>query len=133
MKGLFVLLTALSGTALSGCFVGVDDRGGYADDAIFAVEWRIDGSRSPAACFDFGVDAAYVTIESVYGTEQEATVNCEEFGIDFYVLPGDYWATVELLDRSGRPISSVVETREMPLFVGDHEYVVADFPPDAFF
>ena len=58
-----IAFAALMGTALSGCFVGVDDRGGYADDAIFTVEWRIDGSRSPAACFDFDVDAAYVTIE----------------------------------------------------------------------
>jgi hypothetical protein len=134
MKSL-IPLAALMGTALSGCFVGVDDRGrgSYPDDAIFAVEWRIDGSRSPAACFDFGVDAAYVTIESRFGTEQEATVNCEDFAIDFYVEPGDYWATVELLDRTGRPISSVVETREMPLYAGDDEYVVAEFPPDAFF
>jgi hypothetical protein len=133
MKSWIPSLAALMGTALSGCFVGVDDRGGYADDAIFSVEWRIDGSRSPAACFDFGVDAAYVTIESRFGTEQEATVDCEDFGVDFYVQPGDYWATVELLDRTERPISSVVETREMPLFAGDDEYVVAEFPPDAFF
>lgn len=132
MKSLIPLLAALMGTALSGCFVGVDDRGGRDDDAIFTVEWRVDRSTSRAACLDFGADAAYVTIESRFGTEDSVTVPCEDFGHDFYLLPGSYWATVQMLDRGGREITSVVETDEYDLYAGDAEFVVADFPPDSF-
>lgn len=133
MKSYFAVLAALLGTALSsGCFVGIDDRRSPGD-AIFTVEWRIDGSSSPAACFDFGVDAAYVTVESRFGTEDAVTVNCEDFGYDFFLLPGRYWVTVQLLDRRQREITSVIETLEYDLYAGDGEVVVADFPPDSFF
>lgn len=133
MKHGISLLAALLGTALSGCFVGIEDRHHpHDDDVLFTVEWRIDRSTSPAACFDFGVDSAYVTIESRFGTEDSVTVDCEKFGWDFYLPPGTYWATVQLLDRRGREITSVVETYEYDLYAGESEYVVADFPPDSF-
>ena len=129
MKSWIPLLAALSVTALSGCFVGVDD---HHDDAIFTVEWTVDRSTSRVACLDFGADSAYVTIESRFGTEDSLTLPCEAFGHDFILLPGRYWATVQLLDRRGREITSVVETDEYDLYAGDGEYVVADFPPDSF-
>lgn len=132
MKSLFTLLVALSGIALSGCFVGVEDHG-HPDDAIFTVEWRIAGSSSRAACLDFGADWAYVTVESRFGTEDSATVPCEDFGYDFYLLPGTYWVTVQLLDRREREITSVIETDEYDLYAGNGEFVVADFPPSSFF
>jgi hypothetical protein len=128
MKSLITLLAALSGIAFSGCVVD-----GGPSDAIFTVEWRIDGSSSRGACLDFGVDAAYLTVESRFGLEDEATLPCEDFGFDFYLPPGDYWVTAVLLDRRGREITSVIETDEYPLFAGDGEFVVADFPPDSFF
>jgi hypothetical protein len=128
MKSLIALLAALSGIAFSGCVVD-----GGPGDAIFTVEWRIDGSASRLACLDFGADAAYVTVESRFRTEDSATVPCEDFGYDFYLAPGSYWATVQLLDRADREITSVVETDEFDLFAGDGEFVVADFPPDSFF
>jgi hypothetical protein len=132
MKSLIPLLAALSGIALSGCVVGVDDRGAPGD-GIFTVEWRIDGAASRADCAYFGADVAYLTVESRFGREDEATVPCEDFGYDFFLLPGDYWVTVQLLDRRDRPISSIIETDEYPLYAGDGQYVVADFPPDSFF
>lgn len=131
MKSLIALLAALSGFALSGCVVGVD--GGGPGDAIFTVEWRIDGAAIRGDCAYFGADVAYLTVESRFGTEDSATVPCEDFGYDFYLLPGSYWVTVQLLDRRDRPVSSVIETLEYDLYAGDGEVVVADFPPDSFF
>jgi hypothetical protein len=133
MKSLLAaLLVVVSGTALTGCVVGVDDRRSYDDDALFTVEWTIAGSSRGIACDDFGAYDAYVTIESRFGTEDSTTVACDRFGVDFYLLPGTYWATVQMLDRGGREISTVLETDEYDLYAGDAEYVVADFPPDSF-
>jgi hypothetical protein len=130
MKSWIPLLAALSGIALSGCIVDVAD--GYADDAVYTVEWRIDGSGHPAACRDFDAAFVYVTIESRAGTEDYATVPCEDFGVDFYLLPGRYWVTVTMLDRARFDISSTVQTDPITLRAGDGDYVVADFPPDSF-
>jgi hypothetical protein len=134
MKSLIPLLAALSGLALPGCFVGVDhDHGGaYADDALFTVEWSIDGSTDPDACLDFDAAYAYVTVESRYGTEADQTVPCERFSYDFYLPPGRYWVTVALQDRDRRDVTSVIETDSYSLAEGDSNYVVADFPPDSF-
>ena len=129
----WIALLVLSGMALSGCVVGVEHRHGYVDDAIFTVEWRIAGSASRAACRDFGVDAAYITIESRYGREDSATVPCEDFGYDFYLPPGRYWVTVTLLDRAQRDITSTIETDAYDLYANDGEFVEADFPPDSFY
>jgi hypothetical protein len=126
-----LLVAALLGPSLSSCFVGVD-RNRYDDEALFTVEWTVDGANDSEVCFDFDAEYAYVTVESRYGVEAEDTVLCDRFGIDFYVLPGDYWATVQLLDRAERPITTVVETDTYPLYEGDREYVVADFPPSSF-
>jgi hypothetical protein len=128
MKSLITLLAALSGIALSGCVVD-----GGPGDAIFTVEWRIDGRASRADCAYFAADVAYLTVESRFGVEDEATVPCEDFGYDFYLAPGDYWVTVELLDSRDRPVATGIETDEYPLFAGDGEVVVADFPSDSFF
>lgn len=133
MKTWIPLLAALSGFALSGCFVGVDRDGHYADDAIFTVEWRIEGSSHPDACLDFGARYAYLTVESRYGTEDDRTLPCEDFGYDFYVPPGTYWVTVTLLDRDHRDITSTIETDSYTLYENDGTDVVADFPEDSFF
>jgi hypothetical protein len=126
MKSLFALLAASSALTLSGCFVGIDD------DAVFTVEWRIDGSDHPAACADFRVDAAYVEIHSRSGLDDYRTVRCEDFGTDFDLPPGTYWATVSLVDRSGFDVTTVIETDEYRLTAGGGNYVVADFPPSSF-
>lgn len=133
MKTWIPLLAALSGIALPGCFVGVDHHGPYDDDAIFTVEWRIEGSSHPAACLDFGAAYAYVTLESRFGLEDDRTVPCEDFGYDFYAAPGRYWVTVTLLDRGQRDITSTIETDSYSLPPGGGEVVVADFPEDSFF
>jgi hypothetical protein len=130
MKSWISLLAVLSSIALSGCFVGVahDDS-----DAIFTVEWRIEGSSRRNACLDFGAEYAYVTVESRFGTEDYQTLPCEDFGYDFYVPPGRYSVTVTLLDSSHRDITTVLETASYSLGEGDGEVVVADFLEDSFF
>jgi hypothetical protein len=132
MKTWIPLLAAMMGIASPGCFVGVDRDGHYADDAIFTVEWRIEGSADRDACLDFDAAYAYLTIESRYGTEDDRTVRCEEFGYDFYVPPGRYWATVTLLDPNEHEITTTIQTDPETLYENDGTYVVADFPADSF-
>lgn len=131
MKSRIPLLGMVMGLALAlqGCFFAVDHD---AHDAIFTVEWRVDGSSHPDACWDFGAEYAFITVESRYGLETSRTVACERFGYDFYLAPGRYWVTVTLQDRHHDDITSVVETDSHTLYEGGGDYVVADFPPDSF-
>ena len=131
MKRLFsTLLLTLSSITASGCMVDVDHPGHYYDDAIFTVEWTVDGTTNPAECSRSGARYAYVRVESRYGVEAERTVPCEDFGTDFTVPPGRYWVHVVLLDRQHVDRTESVETD--PRYVEDSDYVVIDFPADSF-
>jgi hypothetical protein len=130
MKSWIPLLTAVAGIALPGCFVGVDHD--HQDDAVFTVEWSIDGATDGADCDYYGAAYADVTVESRYGTEDYAVVPCDRFQHDFYLAPGRYWVTVTMLDSHDDEVSTPVRTDSYDLFEGDSEYVVADFPPDSF-
>jgi len=129
MKSWIPLLTAVAGLALPGCFVGVDHDHG---DGVFTVEWSIDGATHGSDCDYFGAAYVDVTLESRYGTEDYAVVECDRFGYDFHAPPGRYWVTVTMMDDHDRDVSTTIRTDSYDLFEGDSEYVVADFPPDSF-
>jgi hypothetical protein len=135
MKRWIPLWAMCVGMALPGCMIPVDhDHGGfYADDAVLTVEWRVDGSTHPNACWDFGAEYAYITVESRYGVEDTKLVSCDAFGYDFYLPAGRYWVTISLQDSRHDDITSLVETDARTLFEGDSSSVVADFPESSFF
>jgi hypothetical protein len=129
MKSWIPLLSAVAGLALPGCFVGVDHDH---DDAVFSVEWSIDGAAHGADCDYYGAAYADVSIESRAGTEDYVVVPCDRFQHDFYLAPGRYWVTVTLLDENDEEVSTTIKTESYDLYEGESEYVVADFPPDSF-
>jgi hypothetical protein len=130
MNRLFSTLM-LSWTAISasGCMVDVDHPGHYYD-AVFTVEWSVDGTTDPAECARSGARYAYVRVESRYGVEDEHEVPCEDFGTAFTLPPGRYWVHAVLLDRRHAERTESVETDSQ--YVDDGDYVVIDFPADSF-
>lgn len=133
MRSWIPLLGTLAFLVMPGCVVAVDHDGPGFGDALFTVEWTVDGSTQPAACWDFGAEYAYVTVESRYGVEDYRTLSCERFGYDFYLPPGRYWVTIVLQDRHHDDITAIVETGSRTLYAGESDYVVIDFPGDSFF
>jgi hypothetical protein len=140
---------ALVFASLMGCQVAVDDpqddyypddrgpsRGSAAvgrADAALSVEWTIEGSTDPRACYDYAVDHAYITIEDDGGLVDEAEVDCEAFAYDAPTLPpGTYWASVVLRDLDGYDLTDVAESDDYDLPPGASDYVSVDFSGGAF-
>jgi hypothetical protein len=131
MKIWISMFSLALGLTASGCLVDVDHPGGHAaGDALFTVDWSVDGTDSARECDYFGARYANVTIMSSYGVEDEQEISCDAFGADFYLEPGRYWVEIVLLDRSGHEITETVETDSR--YVEDGDYVVVDFPADSF-
>ncbi|MET0384911.1 MAG: hypothetical protein ABW321_03080 [Polyangiales bacterium] len=129
-------LFAFGLASMSGCVVAVDDdrNGGRRGDAYFTVEWEIDRSQNPDRCIEYSVDYAFVTVNSRDGFVTDRSVPCEEFGTEFTVPPGSYWASVVLVDRFDDDRTETAETDDRPfLYDGDSDYVVLNFPDDSFF
>ena len=130
MKIWISMFSLALGLTASGCLVEADHPGGSYDDAVFTVEWSVDGYTSARECDASGARYAHITVLSDYGVEAEREEPCDKFGTDFYLEPGRYWVEVVLLDRSGRERTETVETDSR--FVEDGDYVVIDFPADSF-
>jgi hypothetical protein len=135
MKRWISLWTMCLGLISPGCMVGVDHghgSGGYYDDALLTVEWRVDGSTHPDACWDYGAEYAYITVESRSGVEESRVVSCDAFSYDFYLPAGRYWVTISLQDGRHDDITSVIETDSRTLYDGESSYIVAEFPDSSF-
>lgn len=130
MRNWISTISLVFGLSASGCMVDVDHPSHYDDDALFTVEWSVDGSTDPRDCDASGARYAAIRVESKYGTEAEREVPCDEFGTDFYLPPGRYWVDIVLLDRSHQETTRSVETDSR--YVEDSDYVVIDFPADSF-
>jgi hypothetical protein len=143
---LFRNCAAAAFASLMGCQVAVSDphddyvegpppRGAAVGgaEAALTVEWTIEGSTDPRACYDFDVDHAYVTIEDDYGLVDEADVDCEAFGYDAPLLPpGVYWASVVLRDATGYDLTEVAQTDDYDLPPGASDFVAIDFSGSSF-
>jgi hypothetical protein len=123
---------AMGSLLSSGCIVAVDHHdSGY--DSVLTVEWTINDSQSSNRCTQSSASSAEITVSSSRGFDEHRIVDCRDFGADFYVPPGRYRVTVQLLDYDGEPRTTAATADSHEIYEDVDDNVVIDFGAESFF
>jgi hypothetical protein len=123
---------ALAVAGLSGCFITAEPGPEPAPAprrGTLTVTWTVAGSRSPAACSQFGADNLELVVFDLRRRPvTTANVSCSEFTLDVRLPPGDYQAEATLVDFRSRAITTTLPLRDVHIVSGEGLTIDIDFP-----
>lgn len=128
--GLTGCVLAIAG--LSGCFVTTEPGPGPSptiQTGTVTVTWTVAGSRSPAACSQFGAYDLELIVRDRF-RRPITTVNapCSDFTITVQLPTGNYEAEASLVDTQSHPVTTSLPLRDIRILAGSDLTIDIDFP-----
>jgi hypothetical protein len=101
------------------------------DDGLLTVQWSLDRTFDPEACFDYGSRSIELVIYDRYDdVVDHFEARCADFATTIELEDGVYGLDATLLDRSGRSVTTTLEL-EVDVYEGEETVVDIDFPFDS--
>ena len=120
------LLVALAFGA-AGCVVDVHDH----HDGLLTVQWSVDDTFDPGACFDYDARTIELVIYDRYDdVVEQFEVRCADFATSIELPDGVYGLDATLLDRAGHSVTTTLAL-EFDIYEDDETLVDIDFPLSA--
>ncbi|MGK3969507.1 hypothetical protein WMF38_34025 [Sorangium sp. So ce118] len=129
---------ALSSFLAAGCFfdVGEDSRFRPRPSVgSLAMEWTVDGRSQSRACTRFSGGRTDFELIIYRGSSEVAReyARCEDFGLTVDLPPGEYEASVTLVERGDeRPVSTPHLVDKFEIVRGAKLNINVDFPANSF-
>jgi hypothetical protein len=100
---------------------------------FLTVTWRIDGTRDPALCADYGVEAMELAVYDRYENfVGEVEAPCQDFATTVELPPDLYHVDATLIGFADEAKSDTALLEDLDVFEDSELVVDVDYPPDWF-